>query len=198
MAKEISDPVQPDCLPSPERAAALIAGRRTINSFRPELPPRSLIRRGISLARWAPNHHLTEPWNFYLIGPRTRDGIVALNAELVAAGKGAEAAEAKRSRWSAIPGWLAVTCNRSDDGLRQREDYAACACAIQNLSLYLWSEGVGTKWTTGAVTREARFYDLLWIDPGQEEVVGLIWYGYPAESPRTHRSGVDVALVDLP
>ncbi len=183
---------------SPEQAAELIRSRRTINRFRPEPPPRAAIHRAVELARWAPNHHLTQPWHFYLIGPQTRQGIIDLNTELLMASKGEAAAEAKRRNWEAKPGWLAVTCDHSSDEIQAWEDYAACACAIHNLALYLWSEGIGVKWSTGPVIRDARFYDLLWIDPDIETVIGLVWYGYPDESPESHRHSVDCSLVELP
>ena len=181
-----------------ETVARVIAGRRSINQFQPEAPPREIVQRGLELARWAPNHHLTEPWHFYFLGPETKQAVVELNAELASAANGPQSGEAKRRRWAAIPGWLVVTCDQSTDALRAREDYAACACAIHNLALYLWSEGIGVKWTTGAVTREHRFYDLLWIDPELETLVGLLWYGYPAESPHSRRRPLGHSLVELP
>lgn len=172
--------------------------RRTVHEFRPQAPPPELILRAIDLARWAPNHKLTEPWHFYLLGPETAAAIADLNAELVAAKAGPQAAEDKRRRWRAVPGWLAVTCENSDDPEQAREDYAACCCAIHNFMLYLWSEGVGVKWTTGNVTRDPRFYDLIWVDPTRETLVGLLWYGYPAAIPQTARKPVESILVRLP
>ncbi|MDN5871291.1 MAG: nitroreductase [Nitrococcus sp.] len=181
-----------------QEVARAIRGRRSINRFQPTAPPPEIIRSALELARWAPNHYLTEPWHFYLLGSKTKQAVVELNAELATAANGSGAGEAKRRRWAAIPGWLAVTCDLSPDALRAREDYAACACAIHNLSLYLWSEGIGVKWTTGAVTRERRFYDLLWIDPELEILVGLLWYGYPDEAPQSRRRPLEHSLVELP
>lgn len=194
----MTEPSPEPTLPSPAQTEALLRGRRSINRFRPELPPRELILRAMDLARWAPNHHLTEPWHFYWLGRETRDAVIDLNARLVAAAKGEAAARMKRERWSSIPGWLVVTCDRSDAELRQQEDYAACCCAVQNMALYLWSAGVGMKWTTGDVTRDPGFYDLLWIDPSLETVVGLLWYGFPDESPEQVRSELSTRLVKLP
>ncbi len=184
--------------PSFSSAADLIRTRRTIHAFQPEKPPREMIVQAIDLARWAPNHLLTEPWHFYLLGRKTVDAIARLNADLVSRRQGVEAGQAKLTRWQAIPGWLVVTCDNSDDPIRAREDYAACCCAIQNLSLYLWGEGIGVKWTTGEVTRSADFYDLIWVNPELETVVGLLWYGYPAQVPQTPRKPVKEILVRLP
>jgi nitroreductase len=175
----------------------LIRSRRTINFFKPGLPPRELILEAIDQARWVPNHHLTEPWRFYLLSDNAKSSIVELNAELVCHTKGSKAADSKRKRWSEIPGWLVVTCLSSADSLRSREDYAATCCAVYAFSLYLWSRGVGTKWTTGEVTRDPRFYDVIWTDPEVEQVVGLIWYGYAAEVPVTARKPVSEIVVEI-
>lgn len=185
-------------LPAPDDVAALLRTRRTVHLFEPDPVPEDVVLRALDLARWAPNHRLTEPWRFTLLGPETAAAVVDLNARLVADARGDAAAEAKRERWSAVPGWLVVTCRTSEDAERMREDYAACCCAIQNFQLYLWSEGVGVKWTTGAVTRDARFPELVGFDPAQESVVGLLWYGRPAIVPETQRAPLGTVLSRLP
>lgn len=171
----------------PGTIADLIRSRRTIHNFRADAIPDTVILEAIESARWAQNHFLTEPWHFYLIGPVTAAAISELNSEIVHAERGENAAQIKLKRWLAMPSWLVVTCSRSTDQKRQREDYSACCCAIQNLSLHLWSEGVGMKWTTGPVTRDPHFYDLIGSDIDLEEVVGLFWYGHPTEIPATKR-----------
>ncbi|NBB99476.1 MAG: nitroreductase [Bacteroidetes bacterium] len=184
--------------PSPETTAALLRDRRTIHLFTDETPPDSLVRDAIEVARWAPNHRLTEPWRFYLLGDTTTTAIVELNTQLVRARRGARAAKAKQARWRSIPGWLLVTSTRSPDDVRDQENYAATACAVQNLQLYLWTHGVGVKWTTGRVTRDPTFWDLVQVDPEVERLVGLLWYGYPAAVPTTKRAPVECILTTRP
>jgi nitroreductase len=179
-------------------AADLIRSRRTIHEFREQPPPQEIVLRGLDLARWAPNHLLTEPWHFYLLGQETALAIAKLNADLTTRKKGTKAGRTKLDRWRRIPGWLVVTCENSEDSLRFKEDYSACCCAIQNFSLYLWSQGIGVKWTTGDVIREPDFYDVIWVDPMLETVVGLLWYGYPANIPHTPRKPLNQVLVELP
>ena len=181
----------------PNDIEQVLRQRRSINFFKPELPPRKLIVKAIELARWAPNHHLTEPWHFYLLSNPVKTRIIELNSELVTQKKGERAGRDKYDRWTKIPGWLVVTCSLSDSELQRREDYAACCCAIHSLSLYLWSQGIGAKWTTGEVTRDPRFYEAIWVDPGQEQVVGMIWYGYPAELPVAMRKPVSEILIEI-
>ncbi|MFT4585190.1 MAG: nitroreductase [Gammaproteobacteria bacterium] len=172
---------------TPTGIAKILRERRTVHEFTPEPADGSLITDAIELARWAPNHHRTEPWHFYLLDYNTGMRLADLNSEIVTAAKGEKIAAIKRKRWSEMPGWLVVSCVKSDDEIRAREDYASCACAIQNMSLYLWEQGIGMKWTTGNVTRDARFFDIVGMDYEHEYVVGLLWYGYPALVPTQHR-----------
>ena len=180
------------------RVADVIRGRRTIGAFRPELPPRDVILDALDVARWAPNHKKTEPWHVVWLGPETKHAVIELNARLVAAAKGPTEAESKRRKWAEVPGWLVVTCDLADDPMRREEDYAACCCLIQNLSLALWSAGIGTKWTTGDITRHAEFFELLGIDATRQRVVGLIWFGYPAVTPGQTRREVESFLIERP
>ncbi len=60
-------------------------GRRTIGSFRPDVPPKDIVLEALDLARWAPNHKKTEPWHAILLGPETAKAVVALNAKIITA-----------------------------------------------------------------------------------------------------------------
>lgn len=184
---------------APEAVADLLRTRRTIHTFRPDVPDRALLLEALELACWAPNHKMTEPWRFYLLGPETVAAITDLNADIVTEKRGERAGRLKRERWGQMPGWLLVTCTRDDNPLRDQEDYAATACAIQNLMLYLWSQGIGMKWGTGAVTRDLRFFDITGVDPAIERIVGLFWYGYPEKVPRAcPRQPLATVLHELP
>jgi nitroreductase len=178
--------------------AAVLRGRRSIDLFEPEPVGSGVLLEAIDVARWAPNHRLTEPWRFYLIGATVREPIIELAAELDAAKKGERAGEARRARLKGIPGFFVLTSRRNEDALAEREDYAACCCAAQNLMLYLWQRGVGVKWTTGGVTRHQRFYDLLGIDASKEVVVGFFWYGVPKVVPAQKRKGVAEIVTERP
>lgn len=177
----------------------IIESRRTIHEFEAgKLPDKGIIKDAIATARWAPNHHLTEPWHYYFLGKETVSDICKLNSEMLLQTKGKEAADHKYKRWMAIPGWLVVTCQNSEDNTRYQEDYAACACAIQNLMLVLWEKGIGSKWSTGPVTRDERFYDLTWVNKEMETIIGLLWYGYPAEIPQSVRKSAEQIITELP
>jgi len=178
--------------------AEVLRGRRTIDQYLQASVPDDLVREAIEVATWAPNHFVSEPWRFILPGKETVGHIVELCAQVVTDDKGAEFGEHKRKAWSEKPGWLIVTCPHSEDELRQQEDYAACCAAVQNFMLYLWKAGVGSKWTTGAITRDVRFFDIIGVDPAAAFVVGMIWFGYPKVTPTQSRTVIDDVLAELP
>lgn len=177
--------------------AERIRARRTTKLFLKREIGSELVQDAIEVARWAPNHHLTEPWHFYSFGQQTIAKSIALIRTIVAETKDEEMAAFKAKSAQAIPGWLLVTCRKSEDELLQQEDYASCCCAIQNLTLYLSAAGVASKWTTGLITRDQRFFDLLGIESSEEFVVGLIWYGYPKILPTQSRKAVDKILTQM-
>ena len=169
----------------------ILQSRRTINNFNPVLPRdwETTLERAIQSAIYAPNHKRTEPWRFHLLGKDSIRQVCELNASIVAAKKGEDAGKKKLKRWLQMPGWLVVTCQTAtNDGSMdqpaglQREDYAACCCAVQNLCLSLHNAGMGTKWTTGPVNFDPRFGAIVGLEKN-EYVVGTIWFGTPEKLP---------------
>lgn len=177
----------------------IITTRRTINTFEPDLPTnwKEILNKSIAAAISAPNHYRTEPWRFYVPNRETIVKICELNARIVSEGSGGtKAGEAKLKKWLKVPGWIVVTCKKESlnsgsvcddngdmydmnklDG-RAREDYAAVCCAIQNLSLSLHANGLGSKWTTGPVNFDKRFHDIVGLG-SDEYVVGTMFFGKP-------------------
>ena len=176
----------------------VLHGRRTINLYLQTAVPRKLVRAALEAATWAPNHHVTEPWRFYLLGKKSIAACVELVRDIVTVKKDAKAGAFKAKSWAEKPGWLLVTCRTSSDEILQREDFAACAAAVQTLMLYLWKAGIGSKWTTGDITRDPRFFDIVGVDPQAENIVGLIWYGYPKLTPAQKRGNLEDVLTELP
>lgn len=181
-----------------QKLAERIRSRRTTKMFLKRPVNHALVMDAIELARWAPNHHLTEPWHFYVLGEQTKKQAVELTRTVVAETKGEEIGDFKAASAAAVPGWMVVTCRKSADELLQLEDYASCCCAIQNLTLYFSEAGLASKWATGPLTRDKRFYDLLGADSELELIVGLIWFGYPKILPTQSRTGVLEISTELP
>ena len=177
--------------------AELLRARRTTNLFEPEPVDSAALLDAIEVARWAPNHRLTQPWKFYLIGPKTAGAVAECWAGFEAEAKGEVAGASRLERLKVIPGHFVVTSARDQDSVLDLENYAACCCAIQNLMLYLWQRGVGVKWTSGDITREPRLYELLGIDADAERIVGYFWYGTPKIVGPQKRNAVDEIVVRM-
>jgi nitroreductase len=178
----------------------LLADRRTVHDYRPEPLPEGALERGLELALSAPNHRMTEPWRFVRVGPEARQALADISADLKRrpgeaplAGAALDKVRAKMLSPSEL---VVVSQVKNADPDVSREDYAAVACAIQTAMLAFWSEGIGSKWSTGGVTTDERTYQRLGVDPTAEEIVGFLWVGYAARSdvpkPRRRRSLADV------
>ncbi len=145
-----------------------IRGRRTHKAFAPEPVPRQLLDELLELARWAPNHHLTNPWRFRVLGPRTL-GELKLAA-------GPEAA----SKLDRAPTLIAATAKRSDDPVQDEEDLCATACATYAVLLAAHGRGLAGYWRTPGVLRTPEGRAALGI-PDDERFVALIHLGRPRQ-----------------
>ena len=159
-----------------------IHSRRTAHSWQDTPVPEEVILKGLEAAQMAPCHRLTWPWRFTLPGPVTRKALFEIGIDLKAAKIGGEVTEEFRQLMVAKmgnPALVVVSQMVSEDAMQSQEDYAACASAIQNLSLSLFADGFHSKWSTGGITRDPRTYDLLNILPSEENIIGFIWAGVP-------------------
>ena len=146
-----------------------IRTRRTHKAFAPEPVPRELLDELLELARWAPNHHLTNPWRFRVLGP---DALAALKE---AAGP---EAGAKLER---APTLVAATAIRTpDDPAQDEEDLCATACATYAVLLAAHGRGLAGYWRTPGVLRTAEGRAALGI-PDDERFVALIHLGWPRQ-----------------
>ena len=176
-----------------------IRNRRSIYEFKMDKIPKATITRLIETAVWAPNHKLTEPWRFIVITGKAKEALAAIYAKI-------QREKAKSDRPDLLvkitekgyakicskPLILGIICKKDDDITRSREDYAATCCAIQNIALTAWEEGNGIQWSTGGLLRDSETLKLLKIDPKEEELIGLLYCGYPASVPVQKRTpGVD-------
>ncbi len=172
----------------------IIRSRRTIHQFKPDPVPDALLHQALEAAIWAPNHGLTEPWRFYVLGPQTQQHLAQIYARL-RADKRAEAGteawqiqfERACARFQAFPRVVMVGQVIANDPVRQQEDAAAVACAIQNFQLVLWQQGVGCQWSTGPVIHAPETRQLLEVPP-QIDLVAALYIGRPECVPSSKRT----------
>ena len=145
-----------------------IRSRRTHKAYGPDPVDRAVLAELLELATWAPNHHLTNPWRFRVIGPR------ALAALKQAAGP--EAA-AKLDR---APTLVVASQLIADDPVQDEEDLCAAASAIYIVLLAAHARGLAGYWRTPAVLREPAGRAAVGV-PDEERVLGLIHLGRPRQ-----------------
>jgi nitroreductase len=183
----------------------LLISRRTVDNFDDSPVDIDVLRRAVQCAIAAPNRSGSEPWRFIKLGKETVEKLV----ELVDKKNDLNMEENRNadnvmSLWREIPGWVVVTTRITpDDPLVELEDFQSTSCAVQNLMLSMWSEGVGSKWTSGPVQRTKEFANICGVDLEKEKVAGVIWYGFPQgglknADPKRRKKGVDDVLSSLP
>lgn len=175
-------------------AAEIIRSRRTIFEFKPEPAPSETIARILEHAVWAPNHKVTEPWRFLVVNGKTKEKLAHIyrrvQTEKIKSDDPEVLAKVSRKGYEKLmskPTIIGVVCQKNEDAFRAREDYAATCCAIQNISLAAWEEGVGVQWSTSALTWHPEALELLGVNPEAEEIIGFLYTGYPAAIPEQKR-----------
>ena len=147
----------------------------------PPAEPASLdaaLRRAFDATRDVPVDYEVDPWQFYMIGADQAQAIAWLNARLMEAMVGVEAAQAAYDQWRSVPGWVVVTCLRVDDEQQQDHLKERCLTAMQRVSLSLWSESIRTSWITDLIVENHEFYRIVEIDAEREVAIGILWYGH--------------------
>ena len=161
-----------------------IRTRRTHKRFGDEPLPREEVEQLLDLGRFAPNHHLTEPWRFRVLGPGAL-------ARLKQAGGPKEAAKLDRA-----PTLVVVSAALTGDPLADEEDLHATAAALYGVLLAAHGRGLASYWRTPAVLREPEGRAAVGL-PGDERFVGLLHLGPSvSEPPEKERGPAPVEFLD--
>jgi nitroreductase len=145
--------------------ADLIRTRRTHKAYHPEPVDRETLDELLDLARWAPNHNLTCPWRFRVLGPRA--------LERLKAAAGPESGP-KLDRAPTLVVASAIQCGT--DPILDEEDLLSAACGVYIVLLAAHDRGLGGYWRTPAVLRTPEGRAACGIPDG-EHVLGLIHLG---------------------
>jgi nitroreductase len=157
--------------------------------------PRELIERILESAVHAPNHRLTEPWRFHVFTGKGRGELARVRAEIASLQAEAEsedeelaAGRISRERKKAFraPVVIAVICEAGRDEVETLENYAACACAVQNMQLTAHALGLATMWRTGPVVYHDHMRKFFGLKEG-DRIVAHLYIGYPDMGGRPRR-----------
>lgn len=151
-----------------------IRTRRTHKAYGPAPVEPAVLEQLLELATWAPNHHLTNPWRFRVIGERTRERLM----ELAEADQPGSAVKLKRA-----PTLVAVSALQSGDAAQDREDLLATAVAAYIVLLGAHSRGLAGYWRTVPLLDTLAGREVLHI-PSSETPVGVLYLGHPMQEQR--------------
>ena len=175
-----------------------IRNRRNAREFTDEPVSRELLETILEAATWAPNHRNTEPWRFLVLeaGGEGRAEVAdavaqwtlenALNPNLVRRERSAEAA---RREILDAPAFMYVFSIPGRDDEVTTENYAAAACAVQNLSLAAHALGLAVGWSTGRACMPEVVKRLAGASDDWR-TVGALYVGYPVARPTATRAPV--------
>ena len=161
-----------------------IRSRRTHKRFGSDPVPRDVVEELLELARWAPNHHLTEPWRFRVLGPESL-------SRLAATGKPGELEKLSRA-----PTLIVASAKLTGDEYQNHEDVLATACAVYIVLLAARDHGLASYWRTPRVLQWKEGQAAIGMGE-DEQFVALIHLGPAVEEPvAKERSGGYVEFLD--
>ncbi len=164
-----------------------IRGRRSIKRFTGRPITKSEIEALLDAAALAPNHRLTQPWRFYVLGPNARHAYGLALGERKARKledpvRGRELRDNVANEHRALPCMIAVSVVKSENPETAEEDYAAAMMAIENIALVAVDMGLGTHIKTGSVMSDPAARGAAGVAEN-ERIVAIVNVGEPADVP---------------
>src|SRR4051812_16846171 len=164
-----------------------IRARRSIKRFTDRPVSREEIETLLDAATVAPNHKLTNPWRFYVLGPEARYAYgLALGNRKAKKIEDPTAATTMRENVAnehrALPAMIAVAVVETENAEQREEDYASTMMAVQNLALAAVELELGTHIKTGAVMSDPAARAAAGVPDGQR-IIAIVNVGTPADVP---------------
>ena len=164
-----------------------IRARRSIKRFTDRPITHEEIESLLELAVLAPNHRLTQPWRFYVLGPEARYGYGLALGERKAKKQpdpesGRKLRDTVAAEHRALPCMIVVAVVDNENPEVREEDYAATMMAVENLALAAVERGLGTHLKTGGVMHDAAARAAAGVKEN-ERIVAVVNLGEPAEVP---------------
>jgi nitroreductase len=180
-----------------------IANRRSIKQFTDRAVSRDEITQLLDAALQVPNHRLTQPIRFRVLGPESRHAYgTVLGARKAKKLEDPVAAQALIDKVAAAeaagPVSIFASMTLDENPEIREEDYASTLMAVQNLMLAAVELGLGTHLRSGAVMDDPRAREALGVPEG-ERIVAMLQVGEPAVVPDAKpRRSVDEVTSWLP
>jgi nitroreductase len=148
----------------------LAAARRTHKAFGAEPLSHPALLELLEVARFAPTHHLNQPWRFRVFGPETLATLKAV------------AGEKEAQKLERAPTLVVASAVLTGDLVTDEEDVCATAAAIMLVLLAATERGIATYWRTPNVLRTRPGREAVGLPPG-ERFLGLLHFGTATREP---------------
>ena len=148
----------------------LATTRRTHKAFGPEPVPRETLFELLAVARFAPTHHLNQPWRFRVLGPETLPALKQV------------AGEKEARKLDRAPTLVIASAALTGDLVMDEEDVCATSAAILLVLLAATERGIATYWRTPQVLRTKSGREAVGLPPG-ERFLGLLHFGTASREP---------------
>jgi nitroreductase len=178
---------------------AIIRDRRSI--YPEQFSKRKIHREQIELmlnnAIWAPSHGLTQPWRFVVL----QDNALLQLSEVLGNAYLSETPKELQNdkkliklinRPKLATAVIALIVDREKDTkISEADDFAAVACAVQNMHLTATAQGIGGFWSSTNMVKTQQFREFISLTE-QQVCIGLFYLGYPEiEWPKGQRKPIE-------
>ena len=151
-----------------------IRSRRTHKAFGSDPVAPEVLEELLELARWAPNHNLTNPWSFRVLGPRTLARLKALAEEI---------SPGSASKLDRAPTLVVASVLLEGDEAQREDDLLATAVAAYLVLLAAHGRGLASYWRSVPLLDSPAGREALALDAA-ERPIGLLHLGRPRQEQR--------------
>jgi nitroreductase len=166
-----------------------IRTRRTHKVFDSEPVAPAVLQDLFELARWAPNHHLSNPWRFRVLGPATLARLKQIAEETNPGSAG---------KLDRAPTLVVASVHSEGDAVQRQEDLLAGAVAAYLVLLGAHGRGLAGYWRTVPFLDSPAGRAALELDRN-ELPIGLLHLGRPRQEQRVpERAALSTFVRTLP
>lgn len=150
------------------------------------------IKEMLEAANWAPTHKFTEPWRFIVFTGNAKNEFGKKHAALYKENTTEENFDDKKfEKLSLIAEKashiIAIIMHRDEaERVREIEEIAAVACAVQNMMLVATAKGFAQIWSTGGLTYHSEMKKYLGFNE-KDNVMGFLYLGKSDLKPKSKR-----------
>jgi nitroreductase len=170
----------------------IIKKRRSIGQMTEEQPSQEQLEQLLEAATYAPSHHITEPWHFFVLTGSAREELGKVMADALQARmeeptskKSQFQLQKERNKPLRAPVIIAVAVKGVTDQEEFLERVEATAAAVQNMLLAAQEVGLAAIWRSGSAAYDPQVKSWFGLAP-EDHIAAFVYVGFP-KCPRPER-----------